>query len=155
MLTFKEDKGVFNYRVGGVFLNSGKILLHRSELDNFWSLPGGRCDLFENSQETILREMMEEIGVKVKIDRLLWIVENFFDYDSHKYHEIAFYYFLNFDKGSKYYIENSFNGLEDDLKLEFKWFDINELTNLPIYPSFIKNKIKNISENIEHIIWKD
>ncbi|PWK14352.1 NUDIX domain-containing protein [Tumebacillus permanentifrigoris] len=40
-----------------------------------FDLPGGRVDILEPSNVTIVREFAEELGVEVQVDRLLWVVE--------------------------------------------------------------------------------
>jgi ADP-ribose pyrophosphatase YjhB (NUDIX family) len=37
-------------------------LLHRSEIDDFWSLPGGRTRLFESARDALRREMRAELA---------------------------------------------------------------------------------------------
>ena len=54
--------GGFNYRVAGIALSEGRLLLHTSDRDDFWSLPGGRCEFGETSAEALVREMREELG---------------------------------------------------------------------------------------------
>lgn len=78
MITFTEGSRRFNYRVAGVFVEDGHVLVHRAEPDAFWTLPGGRGEFLEESAETLRREMLEEIGASVRVERLLWVVENSF-----------------------------------------------------------------------------
>ncbi len=68
----------FHYRVAGVATHDGRVLLHRSENDDFWSLPGGRTQHSESAAAALRREMREELGAEVTVVRLLWVVENFF-----------------------------------------------------------------------------
>ena len=80
MITFDEDHIRFTNRIVGVAFDRDRVLLHRTDDMNFWALPGGRAELLEPSPQTLVREMQEEIGVEVQVDRLLWVAENFFDY---------------------------------------------------------------------------
>ncbi len=48
----------------------------------------------ETSAETLQREMVEELGVAVEVGRLLWVVENFFDFEKRHWHELGFYYLM-------------------------------------------------------------
>lgn len=47
MITFDADAGRFNCRVVGVALHERHVLIHRSETDDFGTLPGGRAELME------------------------------------------------------------------------------------------------------------
>jgi 8-oxo-dGTP pyrophosphatase MutT (NUDIX family) len=79
-MMIRVDKGDarFNYRVAGVAVHDDSVLLHKADGDDFWAFPGGRAELGERAEQTLLREMREEIGVAVEVGRLLWDVENFF-----------------------------------------------------------------------------
>jgi ADP-ribose pyrophosphatase YjhB (NUDIX family) len=81
MITFDQGKARFNHRVAGIVLNGDRVLIHRAEIDDFWSLPGGRVSILESTADALEREMQEELDVEVDIKRLVWVVENFFDLD--------------------------------------------------------------------------
>ncbi len=156
MITFQKNDARFNYRIVGIAIHENKVLLHKAENDDFWALPGGRAEFFESSEETLRREMKEEINVDVSINRLIWIVENFFVYDDQKFHELAMYYLMNFQQHSYVLKEKqSFYGNEEGVRLIFKWFDIDELGNITLYPSFLKGKLKSIPKEIEHIVYTE
>lgn len=153
MICFDSGENRFNFRVAGVAINNGKILLHKTVKDNFWALPGGRNELLEFTKDTLIREIREELNEEVTIDRLLWVVENFFEFDNKNYHEISFCYLMKFDEESLILDQKEgFSGVEEDVKLIFQWFDIADIDNITVYPTFIKEKIKALSNNIEHIM---
>ncbi len=56
-LIFDQKERLLVVRLGG----------HRNEL---WGLPGGRIELDETPEDALMREVMEEIGVRVKVDSL-------------------------------------------------------------------------------------
>ena len=47
-----------------MIIDYGRILLHRADYEDFWSLPGGRVEMLEDSREALRREMLEELGRK-------------------------------------------------------------------------------------------
>ena len=77
-LTFKTKEGRFNYRVAGVMIHENKLLIMKDYRAPYYYLPGGRVNLHETSTCAILREIKEELQVEGKVNRLLWIHENFF-----------------------------------------------------------------------------
>ena len=92
-LTFKTKEGRFNYRVAGVMIHENKLLIMKDHRAPYYYLPGGRVNLHETSTCAILREIKEELQVEGKVNRLLWIHENFF-YEqilNEPFHEICFY----------------------------------------------------------------
>lgn len=168
MITFEKGKKRFAFRIAGVAILNDKVLLHRSVQDNFWALPGGRCEFLESSKDTLIREMKEEIGVEIKIVRPLYFIENFFEYENRNCHEVSIIYLMEFLPESKkiverdiFYGSESQLGFEKDeiygkeLKIIFKWFSINELEKLEVYPSFLRTSLKNVKPYPEHIINKD
>ena len=66
---------------------------------------GGRVEIGENSENTIKREIKEELGKDIEITGYLGTIENFFEMKGNKYHEIMFVYKIEFvneeDKCSK------------------------------------------------------
>ena len=155
MITFLRDNQRFNFRVAGIAIANNRVLLHRLDRDDFWTFPGGRVELGETSQDALLRELKEELNADIEIVRMLWLVENFFEYNSQQYHEIAFYYLMQFPKRSPYLNQDSsFPGIESDVSLEFKWFpiDSNVLKKLPLLPSFLQDSLNNLPTSVEHII---
>jgi len=140
---------LFNFRVAGVAVQNGKLLLHRTPSDNFWSLPGGRVDMFEFSKETLLREMLEEIGRKVAVGKLLWVVENFFEYNEIRHHEIGFYYQMEIPELED---QQDFVVQEDDTELLFHWENVNNIDTRSIYPEFVTTDLLLDTASIRHIM---
>jgi len=155
MINFKIDNGVFNFRVAGILFYKNKVLVHRLINDNFYAFPGGRVEMFESTENTIIREMNEELGVTVKINRLLWICEHFFTHNDSKYHELCYYYLIEcndnnlLDKGDKFYITEGKN------EFEFRWIDVTDIKNEIVYPAVIKDNIENLPSTIERIVDTD
>lgn len=68
---------LFQIRVTGLLIENGKILLVNQKVSTTrsWSLPGGRLEQGETLEEGIIREMLEETGLNVKVEKLLYICE--------------------------------------------------------------------------------
>ena len=155
MISFKEDNIRFNYRIAGVCLHNGRVLLHRAEHDDFWSLPGGRAELLENSKECIAREIFEETGYTISVERPLWFLECFFHDNDEQVHEISVIYKFHFLNNSDCLEKDTFYGIEDSLPLVFKWFRVEDLHKIELYPIFLKEALKEPPEYFKHIIHKD
>lgn len=50
----------------GIVFEDGKVWLRKNER-NEWELPGGKLDPGEQPEQTVEREMLEELGVKVGV----------------------------------------------------------------------------------------
>ena len=141
----------FNYRVATLIKSNNKILLLKSKEDDFYAIPGGRIMIGETSENALKREFIEEIGAKITIKNYLGTVENFFEYNEKKYHEVMIVYESNFDSDSNFYKIERIIGLEGNGKIEFIWKTIDEIKKLDLRPLFLK---ENIISNtpITHLI---
>ncbi|KZN66460.1 hypothetical protein N473_08700 [Pseudoalteromonas luteoviolacea CPMOR-1] len=155
MLKFDNADSCFNCRSVAVIIHNGHILLHRNIEDSFWALPGGRVELFENSDSTISRELLEELDVVTVVKRHIWYVENFFVYAGKKYHEISNYFLTELAASERLPIGNTFRGIESDIELEFKWYPIGDLSNLNLKPAFLKSELQAIPEETKYIKVND
>lgn len=153
MISFKEGNEKFNFRVGGVLLSPDqkKILIHRKSDFNFYLLPGGRVEMLEDTKSSIIREIEEEINVSVEVDRLLYILENFFELNGTVYHEISFNYLLKTEDENIFTKEGEFSGVEGD-EYKFKWVCRDSLEDYNFKPDFVVDLLKQLPEEVVHII---
>ena len=64
--------------VGAVAVHDGAVLLVRrgkGPAAGEWSVPGGHVEMGETLHEAIVREVLEETGLEVVVDRFLGFVE--------------------------------------------------------------------------------
>lgn len=62
--------------VDGLLVEKGKILLVRRNIEPFkgsWVLPGGHVEFGETVEDALRREIAEELGVSVKVKRLVGV----------------------------------------------------------------------------------
>ena len=71
----------FKLRITGVLIEDGKILLLEQDVvdSRRWSLPGGGLEHGETIEDCLVREMKEETGLTVEIDRLLYLCDRLHD----------------------------------------------------------------------------
>lgn len=141
-LTIEVEDPKLNIRAGAVIIHNNKLLLHRNVNSDHYALPGGRIGLGENSEETIKREILEEMGKEVETVGYVSTIENFFEMKGFKYHEIMFVHKLEFKDEKDKLIEETIKNIEGKDYLEYQWIDINELDNYPIVPKVIKEILK-------------
>ncbi len=157
MITFSHHNTRFNYRIASVALHEGNILLNKLTDHNFWFLPGGRAELLEPSHQTLKREMREELGTEIHIERLLWIIENFFTLGE-TYHELGLYFLVTFPPGSHLYAypaNQPFPAREQSPGLTFQWHPLSGLQNINLQPAFLRSALNAIPATTEHIIHID
>jgi ADP-ribose pyrophosphatase YjhB (NUDIX family) len=156
MLTFEHAKGRFNCRAVGVLVDRQRLLVHRAEMDDFWTLPGGRVEFGESAGDALARELEEELGVSVEVGRLVWVVENFFAYRGEQYHEIAFYFQVSLPEDSHLTAHDEpFAGDEDGIPLIFEWQPIESLAHLALYPTFLREAVAHMPPETQYIVHTD
>ena len=149
-MDFQKDNYRFNARSSAIILNAdkSKILLFKVEDGrNYFLLPGGRIEFYEDSFTAIKREVMEELGYDIDFT-LCSIQENFVIKENIKIMQYNFRY-----KGIyKGIINNDRLVCKDNNNQYFYWIDIDNLSNYKVYPV---STIKLInSDKLEHTIEK-
>ena len=144
-LRFLVDGMKLNVRSGIMIIKDNKILLHKNDNKDNYCLPGGGVKFLETSEEAIIREIKEETGLDIKVDSFVTTIENIFEKDGIKFHEVYFIY-----KGS--FIENIdtskiINNIEGK-PLKYGFVDLNKIDDYYILPVVIKDIIKNKKDHI-------
>jgi mutator protein MutT len=79
-----QDKKPHYHVAAALIWNNGRVLIAKrpqgSHLEGYWEFPGGKQEKGESLDECLEREIMEELGLRVKTDRALLTVEH--DYGS-------------------------------------------------------------------------
>ncbi|GLI38243.1 NUDIX hydrolase [Geobacter hydrogenophilus] len=91
--TFKKDHIVTSV-VAVIVDDENQVLLTKRNVDPFkgeWVMPGGKIDLGEPIIAALQREVMEEVGLQVEVDRLVDVFEHVTPGDDN-YHFIILYY---------------------------------------------------------------
>jgi ADP-ribose pyrophosphatase YjhB (NUDIX family) len=155
LISYSEEGQRFNFRVAAIIIVDDSVLLQTAEGEGFWTLPGGRCELMETSQEALIREMKEELDIKVEIGNLVWIVENFFGFDTELWHEIGLYYTVNLPDSTPFLSLKEFSCEDTGLEILFRWFNLEDIVKIKLYPSFLKDRLKDIPAIPTHLVHRD
>lgn len=147
-ILFDVDGVLFSYRVGGVLIKDNKILLTKGGDD--YSLPGGHSQIGETSQETIIREFKEEIGLDVEPLNVISTYENFWKWGDKNCHQLCIYYRLKMINENQELIPNP-----DTNDTKFIWLELEELKNINLYPVGISAQILNNITDATHFIYKE
>ena len=144
--------GILNIRVGAIIMKDGKILMVGNERANYLYSVGGRIKFGETAEEAIVREVFEETGVKMEIDRLGFVHENYFYGDAPSnlgklIYEISFFFYMKVPSDFAP-ISESFT--EDNSKEHLKWVSLDE--DIKMYPEFFRTELKNATQTVKHFI---
>jgi 8-oxo-dGTP pyrophosphatase MutT (NUDIX family) len=144
--------GIINVRVGAIIMKDGKLLMVGNDrVDYFYSV-GGRIRFGETAEEAVIREVFEETGVKMEIDRLGFVHENYFIGDSpaklgKQIYEISFYFYMNVPIDFTPICE-SFT--EDNSREHLRWVALDE--DIKMYPEFFRTELKNPIDTVKHFV---
>ena len=146
------DDGILNIRTGAIITKDGKLLMVGNDRDDYLYSVGGRIKFGETAEEAIVREVFEETGVKMEIDRLGFVHENYFYGDAPSnlgklIYEISFFFYMKVPSNFAP-ISESFT--EDNSKEHLKWVSLDE--DIKIYPEFFKTELKNPIDNVKHLV---
>ena len=153
-IQFNDGNKRFNCRVNGICIKDNKIFLSKLKNDDYWTFVGGKVEFGESTDFAILREYKEEVGVDLQVDKLLALIENFFELRGDSWHQYIFFYQLRDDNNALEFFEGE-REVEDNKNAIYRWFDLDEITNVPIKPDCSREILKNISHNIQHYINRD
>lgn len=156
MISFDSGSHRFNLRAAAVIFHNEHVLLHQVEGDHFWCLPGGRVEPGEHAAQTVIREMQEEVGASVHVEKTLCVAENFFSHKGRPNHEIGLYLIAHLEAGSPLLdLAVSHHGCEGAKRLTFSWFSRQRLSEIEIRPDFLRQLLQVDRAAIAHVIQQE
>ena len=146
------DKGLLNIRVGAIILKGGKVLMVGNDRADYLYSVGGRIKFGETAEQAVVREVNEETGVKMDIDRLGFVHESYFYGDDASragklIYEISFYFYMKVPEDFKP-VSESFT--DDGAKEYLIWVPLGE--DIRMYPEFFKTELRNLMDTVKHFV---
>ena len=147
-ITLPVGDGYINVRVGAIIQKNGKLLMVGSRDFDYYYSVGGRIQFGESAEEAIRREVLEETGWALEIERLGFIHEDFFLCDSPSkwgkpMYEIAFYFYMK--------TPEDFEPRREKLNGEgLEW--VSPDTEKTIYPTFFRTELHKTGAGVRHIV---
>lgn len=142
-ITINVEDYKLNVRAAGMIIHNNKVLTHRNVNEDHYALIGGRVQVGEDSETTLKREIMEELGKEIEITGYISTIENFFELKGEKYHEIMFVHKAEFVNEKDKKIEDTIKNIEGKEYLQYEWLDLGKIDEYPLLPEAIKEVLKN------------
>lgn len=125
--------------VRGLVLNhQNELLLVKEKMDGKWTIPGGWCEIGLSPKENLIKEMEEETGLNVQIERLLALFDK--KHHNHPPHPLYVYKLVFYCRANESQPMNPNYEIED-----IGYFNIEKLPELST-DRIIKNQLKIVYE---------
>ena len=117
-----------------ILADSQVLLMHRYKHGReYYIVPGGGVEPGETLEQAALREIKEETGLEIELDRKLWVYMN-------QGHPETYFLATRFagrlGLGGPELIEQSAENI-----FQLEWIRLSEVARLPLKPEFIKEKL--------------
>ncbi len=142
---YHTPQGRFNYRVGAVIAYRGRLLGVHDQRDSahFHYLPGGRVRLHETMEEALCRELWEELGVKARVVRPLWLWESA---PQENHHSLEVVFLTELDWEALPSLTEPFHRPDTDGQQHFyNWLALGDSPDY-IFPDFIQKSFPRLPE---------
>lgn len=135
----------------GIIVKDNYILLEEQEgkhlkgIGSYYRPIGGTIEFGERSNETLVREFSEELGVEVVVRGYISCIENIFKIDENIGHEITQIYLVDF-KDRNLYQQEYFTVSEGNKITCAKWISKEEFFSgeKVLYPNGLKELLKEV-----------
>ena len=151
-LTLPVDGGFLNVRVGAIIQNNGQFLMVYNPAVDYCYSVGGRVKFGETLEQAVVREVEEETGCRLAIDRLGFVHEAFFYGDGKTnagkvIQELSFYFYMK----TPAHFEPVCTSLAGDGQSEsLLWLTPD--SNIKFFPAFFRTELPNPSRHVRHIV---
>jgi ADP-ribose pyrophosphatase YjhB (NUDIX family) len=149
-------------RTAAILIREDRILLERTIGKNEYYLPGGHVQPLEKTDETLIRELREELHSEMEITGFAGIGELFFPWDGRTIQQLCFYYRVRFrtEKAAPGIpAEGRFDGFDPaetrHYHLEYVWVPLEQLDRIRIRPGNILPLLLDRDENAppRRFVW--
>ncbi len=151
-ISFHTEGGRFNFRVGAIIRHGGKMLLIKNRETTYLYTVGGRVHYDETTEEALIREVKEETGITMEVERILFFMEQFFDEEvtGEHFHEIGVYYLMKDDEALENVVCDSVT--ERGVMEELIWIPEDELDRYYIAPVSLAKRLNSLPEHLELLV---
>ncbi|MDD4796429.1 MAG: NUDIX hydrolase [Eubacteriales bacterium] len=158
-ILFEKEGQRFSYRVAGICIHNGNVLLQKPANDEGYAFPGGQVAFGETHAQTLEREFQEEIGAEISVGPLRWVAEIFFPWAGKRCQQICLYYTVHIQSphtptdGTFYTREEQAGGR--DFQIAFHWIPIARLSQLTVYPADAVPLLHKLNDGVQHFVYRE
>ena len=139
----KVDRTVFGVRATALIIKDSRLLVIEDK-DGFYTI-GGAIRVNEATEDAVVREVKEELGVISTAGQLAFVVENRFEQAGIHYHNIEFHYLVDLLEEAPLVMQ------EDTKSLPCQWLALEGLSTVDLKPAFLKTALPDWNGQLQHI----
>ena len=157
-ITYTRRGVGFSYRIAGILLHHGHVLLQNTEREPGYAFPGGQVAFGEIHAESLAREFREELGAEIVVGELKWVEENFFRWNKTRFQQICLTYAVELTNTIP--MDGRFRSTETRAggdQVWFTWLPIEHLrdSDITIYPHAAADLLSRLDQGVQHIIRRE
>ena len=139
----KAGNTVFGVRATALILQNRKLLVTKDK-GKYYTI-GGAIQVNETTEDAVVREVKEELGVTSTAGPLAFVVENHFEQAGIHYHNIEFHYLVDLLEDAPLVMQ------EDTKQLPCRWIAFDDLHTVDLKPAFLKSALPEWDGKLRHI----
>lgn len=118
--------------VRALIVKDRRILVCQTKGRDYFFLPGGHVEFNETLREALRRELYEEMGAILTKAQFIGGIENLFDQEGIRKHEISFIFMVDIDITKV---------VSKESHVEFYWFPMDKFIDSKIAPPALKDVV--------------
>lgn len=154
-ITVSCGDGLVSIRVGAIIMRDGKFLMVGNDRDNYLYSVGGRIQFGETAEQAVVREVMEETGFRMEVDRLGFVHENYFYGDAPSnlgkvIYETSYYFYM---KVPEDFCPVSEEFAEGEAKERLTWATVDDKRKF--FPQFFREELRHPERVLKHMVTNE
>ena len=113
--------------------------------EEWYIMPGGGQGAEELLLDAVLREVAEEMGIRVEVKDLVFVIEGV---HGESFHRIDLVFLCEYQGQIEHAVLQN-----DHNQVGFDWLDIKTLNTAPLYPSKLRRQIMNLHEGKPYRVY--
>lgn len=157
VISFPIEGQRFNFRVAGIIIVDGHVLVCREDEDGYTMLPGGRIELGETSALSLEREIAEELAMPATLGPMIATSESFYRRAGEDFHELGFFYTVDLPgqgpNGTSPWLQRP----DEGHILSFYWVPLagDALEAFNLQPRWLPEFLRNLPDQQTHIAYDE
>jgi ADP-ribose pyrophosphatase YjhB (NUDIX family) len=154
VISFPIEGQRFNFRVAGIIIADGHILICREDDDDYCMLPGGRIEMGEDSRLSLVREIAEELDLPADVGPMVATSESFYRRVGEDFHELGFFYAVTLPGQGPDGKAPWLKRFDEGHDLSFYWVPLTgqALEEFNLLPAWLPGFLRDLPVELTHVV---